>query len=190
MTDTVRPDGHKVGMITFFISEVAFFSTLITTYVIYLGQDTIGPTPAEVLSLNLVIINTICLLSSSVTVHLAEMALRKGNSFLFSILWLMTILLGAAFIAGTGYEWYNLMTDPERPLTIGRNLFGSTFYTLVGFHGAHVTVGLILLTLILVLFWNGQVTAKSVGLELVGWYWHFVDGVWIVVFVIVYLLGR
>ncbi len=184
-----RPDGHKVGMIVFFVSEVAFFSTLIMAYVIYLGQSATGPTPAEALSLPLVFGTTLCLLSSSFTIHLAERSLRSGSSGGFTMWWTLTILLGALFLAGTAYEWTDLIG--KHHLTISRNLFGTTFYTLVGFHAFHVTIGLLMLVLMLSLFLRGRIAGPhSLGLELVSWYWHFVDVVWVVVFAVVYLFGR
>jgi cytochrome c oxidase subunit 3 len=185
----VRPDCRKVGMICFFASEVAFFSTLIMAYLIYLGKSTTGPTPAEALSLPLVIGTTICLLSSSLTVHLAEKMLHAGHKLGFMLLWSLTILLGTAFLLGTAYEWYGLIVD--HGLTISRNLFGTTYYTLVGFHAAHVTVGVLLLVLMLGLFQRGAIMGRNpIGIQLVSWYWHFVDGVWVVVFTLVYLIGR
>jgi cytochrome c oxidase subunit 3/cytochrome o ubiquinol oxidase subunit 3 len=186
----VRPDARKVGMLAFFVSETAFFSTLLMAYVIYMGQSLTGPTPAEVLSLPLAIVNTICLLTSSFTIHLAEKSLRSGNTAAFQGLWALTIFLGAAFIGGTGYEWYGLIV--EHQLTISRNLFGTTYYTLVGFHAAHVTVGVLLLVLMLGLYQRRKLAGPNriIAIELVSWYWHFVDGVWIVVFTVVYLIGR
>jgi len=185
----VRPDARKVGMIAFFVSEAAFFSTLLMAYVIYMGHNLTGPTPAEVLSLPLAIVNTICLLASSFTIHLAERSLRSGNAAAFQGLWGLTILLGSAFLAGTGYEWYGMIVDHH--LTISGNLFGTTYYTLVGFHAAHVTVGVFLLVLMLGLHLRRKLAGpNSVAIELVSWYWHFVDGVWVVVFTVVYLIGR
>jgi cytochrome c oxidase subunit III len=185
----VRPDARKAGMLAFFVSETAFFSTLLMAYVIYIGQSRTGPTPAEVLSLPLAIVNTIFLLTSSVTVHMAQMSLRSGNSAAFRGLWGLTILLGAAFVAGTAFEWYGLIV--EHQLTISRNLFGTTYYTLVGFHAAHVTVGVMLLVLMLGLYERQKLAGPNpIGIELASWYWHFVDGVWIVVFTVVYLIGR
>jgi cytochrome c oxidase subunit III len=187
--DSVRPDGHKVGMIAFFASETAFFSTLIVTYLIFLGRNTVGPTPDEVFSMPLAIVNTLCLLSSSVTVHFAERSLRAGNRAGFLLLWLVTIVLGIAFLVGTGVEWRDLIVNHH--LTIGRNMFGTTYYTLVGFHAAHVTVGVLLLILMFTLVGRGAIRGPhSIGVELVSWYWHFVDAVWIVVFTVVYLIGR
>jgi len=185
----VRPDAHKMGMITFFVSEMAFFGTLVMAYLVYLGKSATGPTPSEALSLPLVIGTTICLLSSSLTVHLAEKFLHSGNTFAFKVLWIWTILLGTLFLLGTAYEWYGLIW--EHGLTISRNLFGTTFFTLVGFHAAHVTVGVLLLILMLVLFQRQRIVGTNpIGIQLVSWYWHFVDGVWIVVFTVVYLIGR
>jgi cytochrome c oxidase subunit 3/cytochrome o ubiquinol oxidase subunit 3 len=185
----VRPDGRKVGMLVFFVSEVSFFSTLLIAYVIYMGQSTTGPTPAEALSLPLAICTTICLLSSSFTLHLAERSLRAGRSAAFQAWWALTILLGAAFLGGTGYEWHELIWHHH--LTISRNLFGTTFFTLVGFHAAHLTVGLLLLGLMLGLYRSGRVDHQhAIGIEMVSWYWHFVDAVWVVVFTVVYVIGR
>lgn len=185
----IRPDGRKVGMIAFLASETAFFSTLLTAYVVYLGQSFTGPTPAEALALPLAIVNTLCLLASSITIHLAEKSLRGGRTAAFQSLWWLTIFLGAAFLIGTGFEWYELIV--KHHLTIGRNLFGTTYYTLVGFHAAHVTVGLLLLILMIGLYQRRQISGPNpIAIELVSWYWHFVDGVWIVVFTVVYLIGR
>jgi cytochrome c oxidase subunit III len=187
------PSAPQWGMIAFLLSEATFFSTLVMVYIVYLGADQQsggrgGPTPAEVLSLGLVIGTTICLLSSSATIHLAERALRRGGEVGFRLWWTATIALGIAFLAGTAYEWRDLYT---RGLTMQRNLFGTTYYTLVGFHGAHVTAGVIIMLIMLALALRRQVTADNPhGVELVSWYWHFVDGVWVVVFTVVYLVGR
>jgi cytochrome c oxidase subunit 3/cytochrome o ubiquinol oxidase subunit 3 len=176
------------GMVAFLVSEVALFSTLIVTYLNFLGKDTDGPTPAE-LSLTLVLCTTACLLSSSVTIHLAERALRAGGEGAFRAWWAVTIGLGVVFLLGTAYEWRGLIT--EYGLTISRNLFGSTYYTLVGFHALHVSVGVVVMLIVLGLALRRRVTAANRGgVELASWYWHFVDGVWIVVFSVVYLVGK
>lgn len=176
------------GMASFLLSEVAFFSTLIVTYVAFMGQDTEGPTPAEVLSLPLVIGTTICLVSSSLVIHAAEWALERGKQRTFCCLWALTILLGIAFLLGTAYEWRELIV--EHHLTISRNLFGTTYYTLVGFHGLHVTAGVIVMLIVFRLALRREVTDKnSTPVELVAWYWHFVDVVWMVVFLVVYVAG-
>jgi cytochrome c oxidase subunit 3/cytochrome o ubiquinol oxidase subunit 3 len=177
------------GMLGFLLSEVTLFGTLIFTYVFYLGKDVVGPTPAEALSLRLVVFTTACLLASSSTVHFAERALRQGNQSRFIQLWAITIVLGAVFLAGTAFEWRELILRYH--LTINRNLFGTTYYTLVGLHALHVTGGVTIMLIMLGLALTRQVTrANRAGVELVSWYWHFVDGVWIVVFTVVYLVGR
>ena len=177
------------GMLSFLLSEVAFFGTLIGAYVYYLGRDTVGPTPAEALSLPLVLGTTVCLLSSSATIHLAERTLRRGAQAGFCLWWLATIALGVVFLLGTAYEWHGLIYD--HGLTISRNLFGTTYYTLVGFHGLHVTAGVVAMLVVLGLALRRQVTVENqTGVEMVSWYWHFVDGVWVVVFTVVYLIGR
>jgi cytochrome c oxidase subunit 3 len=187
------------GMLAFLVSEVALFSTLIVVYLTFLGADKDGPTPA-VLSLPLVIATTLCLLSSSVTVHLAEKSLRSAVGRIanpsyarsaFIRWWSATILLGIVFLAGTAYEWNGLIV--ERGLTISRNMFGTTYYTLVGFHAFHVTVGVIVMLIVLGLTVGrpgSGVRGPRSAVELVSWYWHFVDGVWVVVFTVVYWVGR
>jgi cytochrome c oxidase subunit 3/cytochrome o ubiquinol oxidase subunit 3 len=189
----IRPErtlsAGQWGMISFLVSEVALFGTLIVTYIFYLGRDTDGPTPAGVLSLSLVLCTTACLLGSSVTVHLAEKALESGNHGTFLLRWLATIVLGAVFLGGTAFEWHDLIDNYG--LTISRNLFGTTYYTLVGLHALHVTGGVTIMLIVFVLALARQVTsANGAGVQLVSWYWHFVDSVWIVVFTVVYLVGR
>jgi cytochrome c oxidase subunit 3 len=176
------------GLLSFLVSEVALFGTLIVTYVFYLGKDVVGPTP-EALSLSLVLFTTACLLASSGTVHLAERTLGRGNQGGFILLWLATIVLGVVFLTGTAFEWRDLIQ--RHHLTINRNLFGTTYYTLVGLHALHVTAGVIVMVIVLGLALRRQVTTASrAGVGLVSWYWHFVDVVWVVVFTVVYLLGR
>jgi cytochrome c oxidase subunit 3/cytochrome o ubiquinol oxidase subunit 3 len=177
-------------MLAFLVSEVAVFGTLIAVYFHFLGKDQSGPTP-DVLSLRLVIGTTICLLSSSVTVHQAEKAVRSGSKSGFLRWWSATILLGIVFLSGTAYEWNNLIR--EHDLTISSNLFGTTYYTLVGFHALHVTVGVIVMLTVLGLKANegpGGSGLSPLAPQLVSWYWHFVDGVWVVVFTVVYVVGR
>jgi len=176
------------GMISFLLSEVAFFSTLIVTYITFVGRSDVGPTPA-VLSLPLVIGTTICLLSSSATIHMADKSLRLGGGSTFVSWWSATIVLGAAFLGGTAFEWHDLIYRHQ--LTISRNLFGTTYYTLVGLHALHVTAGVTIMLIVLGLALGRRVTsANRAGVGLVSWYWHFVDGVWIVVFTVVYIWSR
>jgi cytochrome c oxidase subunit 3/cytochrome o ubiquinol oxidase subunit 3 len=186
----LRFNHAKAGMLAFLLSEVAFFSTLITTYVVFLRQTKAGsPSPMEVFHLPLVLTGTACLLSSSLTIHLAEGAMRRGNRTTFLAWWGLTIALGATFLACTGKEWHELIYTYG--LTISRNLFGSTYFTLVGFHALHVTVGLVLLSTVFLLAWRREISQHNhTASEVISWYWHFVDGVWIVVFSLVYLIGR
>jgi cytochrome c oxidase subunit 3/cytochrome o ubiquinol oxidase subunit 3 len=177
------------GVLSFLVSEVALFGTLIVTYLFYVGKDVVDPTPAKALSLPLVLCTTAILLASSGTVHLAEKALHRGDRSGFILWWLATIVLGVLFLCGTAYEWHDLIVKYE--LTISRNLFGTTYYTLVGLHALHVTGGVTIMLIVLGLTLRRQVTAANQGaVGLVSWYWHFVDGVWVVVFTVVYLVGR
>jgi len=177
------------GMIAFLVSEAALFSTLIVVYLALLGRDRVSPTPAEALSLPLVIGTTAVLLSSSGTVNVAERALRRGSRRAFLLWWAVTIALGVAFLAGTAFEWRELMT--RHHLTISRNLFGTGYYTVVGFHALHVTAGVVAMLTVLGLALRRRVTAEHrTAPELVAWYWHFVDAVWVVVFTVIYVVGR
>lgn len=177
------------GMLSFLVSEAALFSTLIVTYIFYLGRDVVGPTPAKALSLPLVLCTTTCLLVSSATIHMAERTLERGNQKGFILWWLATIMLGAVFLGGTAFEWRDLIY--RLGLTISRNLFGTTYYSLVGLHALHVTGGVTIMLIVLGLALGREVTsANRAGVGLVSWYWHFVDGVWAVVFTVVYLVGR
>jgi cytochrome c oxidase subunit 3 len=178
-------NAHEWGMLSFLFSEVAFFSTLIVAYVTLHNDNLSGPT-SEVLSLPLAVATTSLLLASSFTVHLATHALGHGRNMIFNLWWAVTITLGIAFLAGTAYEWYGLVVHDG--LTISRNLFGSTFYTLVGFHALHVSGGVLAMFIILGLSLSRSIgPAESTGARMVSWYWHFVDVVWIVVFAVVYL---
>ena len=182
-----RPSKVHVGMACFLVSEAAFFSTLLVGYAVYIGRDTIGPTPAEVLGLGLAGINTALLLSSSGTIELALAARKRRHNAGFCLLLAVTIALGAGFVIGTAIEWKGLIAQG---LTIGRNLFGTTFYTLVGFHALHVTMGVTLMTVVLLCTLARRLPDESPVPHLVSWYWHFVDGVWIFVFTLVYIIGR
>jgi cytochrome c oxidase subunit 3/cytochrome o ubiquinol oxidase subunit 3 len=132
---------------------------------------------------------SICLLSSSATVAFAERAFKRGNSGAFKLWWFITIALGLEFVGATIFEWKELIYHHH--FTISTNLAGSTFYSLVGLHLSHVLVGLILLTLVFVLsLFNKVGPEQHERLEMIGWYWHFVDVIWIVVFTVVYIIGR
>jgi cytochrome c oxidase subunit 3/cytochrome o ubiquinol oxidase subunit 3 len=184
------PDRGKVAMAGLIIAESAIFTIFVVAYLLYLfyvGKSLTGPTPREVLETP--IFYTICLLSSSVTIHFAAKSLARDRVGAFLGLWLLTILLGGAFLYGTGQEWYRLIY--ERGLTISTNLFGTTYYSLVGLHAFHVTVGLIMLLIVAIFAVAGRVRAEqSHRVEVLSMYWHFVDAVWVVVFTVVYVLGR
>jgi cytochrome c oxidase subunit 3/cytochrome o ubiquinol oxidase subunit 3 len=186
-TPWVLPPRGIVGIACLIVAESAIFIIFVVAYIYYIGKSLSGPTPAQVLELP--ILGTVCLLSSSITVHFAVSALRK-NSIRNCTLWLAgTVLLGAVFLMGTAREWYHLIHDFG--LTIRTNLFGTTFYSLVGLHATHVVVGLIMLSIALALLLSGRVEEKHAErLEVLSLYWHFVDGVWVVVFLVVYVLGR
>jgi cytochrome c oxidase subunit 3 len=181
------PSRGVVGMACLIVAEAAIFVIFVVAYVFYIGKSISGPTPKDVLTLP--IFTTICLLSSSLTVHAAVSALHKGKRNLCSLWLSATVLLGGIFLAGTAREWYDLIY--KQGLTIRTNLFGTTFYSLVGLHATHVVVGLIMLTLALGFSLSGAMTSKHTEkLEVLSLYWHFVDGVGVVVFLVVYVLGR
>jgi cytochrome c oxidase subunit 3 len=177
----------RAGMIGLIIAEASLLGIFVVAYLFYIGKSLSGPYPNEVLEVP--VLNTLCLLASSVTVGLAVRALRQGDRRQVGIWLPLTVLLGIAFLAGTAKEWYGLIVD--HGLTIGTNLFGTTFYSLVGLHALHVTVGIVMLALLTVFAWSGALQpAHAEHAELVSWYWHFVDGVWIVVLTVVYIVGR
>jgi cytochrome c oxidase subunit 3/cytochrome o ubiquinol oxidase subunit 3 len=181
------PDRGVVGMVSFIIAESAIFTIVVVAYLFYLGKSLSGPTPREVLEVP--IFYTICLLSSSVTIHLAGKRLGRGEPRSFLVLWLLTTVLGGLFLYGTAQEWHRLIY--EHGLTISTNLFGTTYYSLVGLHAFHVTVGLAMLAIVLVLAAAGRVGMSHLGrIDVLSLYWHFVDVVWVVVFTVVYVIGR
>jgi cytochrome c oxidase subunit 3 len=181
------PYKGKVGMACLILAESAIFTIFLVAYLFYLGKNTTGPTPREVLETP--IFFTICLLSSSLTIHLAGKELENGHRIAFLFLWSITIALGALFLFGTAREWHRLIY--ERGLTISTNLFGTTYYSLVGLHATHVTLGLVMLTIVLLFGLADRVGMdQSARIATLSMYWHFVDAVWVVVFTIVYVLGR
>jgi cytochrome c oxidase subunit III len=156
-------------------------------YLFYVGKSLTGPMPKDVLRAP--IFYTICLLSSSLTIHLAARSLRQGSILRFGSLWLATIAMGAAFLYGTATEWHRLIY--HEGLTISTNLFGTTYYSLVGLHGFHVVAGLLALSIVMVFTLLGDVRPEHAErVDVLSLYWHFVDGVWIVVFMVVYVIGR
>jgi cytochrome c oxidase subunit 3/cytochrome o ubiquinol oxidase subunit 3 len=183
----VLPDRGRVGIGGLIVAESAVFAIFVAAYIYYLGKSLAGPTPAEVLDLP--VLASVLLWSSSATVHLAVRALRAGRVPTFTRWWGLTIVLGALFLGATGTEWHRLVY--EDGLTIRTNLFGTTFYSLVGLHASHVIVGLLLLSIGLGFAVRGRVNASHAGrAETLSLYWHFVDAVWVVVFLVVYVAGR
>jgi cytochrome c oxidase subunit 3 len=186
-TEWRLPYRGKVGMTCLIIAESAIFTIFVVAYLFYVGKSLIGPTPREVLETP--IFYTICLLSSSLTIHLAAKFLERSMRNAFLSLWFLTIALGGLFLYGTGREWYRLIY--ERGLTISTNLFGTTYYSLVGLHAFHVAAGLVMLSIVLLFTIAGRVgNEQSARVEVLSLYWHFVDAVWVVVFAVVYVLTR
>ena len=185
--DWERPDRGRVAMLSLIAAEAAIFAIFVVAYVFYLGKSLTGPMPKDVLSIP--VFYTICLLSSSLTIHFAAKSLRRGSVLSFGVLWLATITLGAAFLYGTGTEWYRLIY--KEGFTISTNLFGTTYYSLVGLHAFHVIVGLLSLSIVMVFTLLGSVRAEHAErIDVLSLYWHFVDMVWVVVFTVVYVIGR
>jgi cytochrome c oxidase subunit 3/cytochrome o ubiquinol oxidase subunit 3 len=181
------PARDHVGMICLIIAEASMFLIFVVAYLFYIGKSTHGPTPREALSIP--IVGTICLLSSSGTIAWAIRALARRRMRTFSAAWGITAALGVIFLIGTAREWTRLIRDEG--LTPATNLFGTTYYSLVGLHALHVTVGLVLLTTVLTFALRGRIRPQHAEpVEALSLYWHFVDGVWVVVFSVVYLIGR
>jgi cytochrome c oxidase subunit 3 len=152
-----------------------------------MGKSLAGPQPQNVLRVPVFL--TVCLLSSSLTIHVSVKLLKRGRVFSFALWWLLTFALGAVFLAGTAREWRHLIVDEG--LTIQTNLFGTTYYSLVGLHAFHVTVGLLALATVAIFTFLGYVTKDHAErAEVLSMYWHFVDVVWVVVFIVVYIVGR
>jgi cytochrome c oxidase subunit III len=180
------PSRGRVGMFTLIGAESAVFTIFVVAYIFYLGKSLSGPTPQDVLKAP--IFFSVCLLSSSLTIHLAGKALHQGNVANFSRWWFATIALGVIFLYGTAREWQRLIY--HEGLTISTNLFGTTYFSLVGLHAFHVIVGLLCLTFVFVFSVFGYVEQKhEYQVEILSLYWHFVDSVWIVVFTVVYIVG-
>jgi cytochrome c oxidase subunit 3/cytochrome o ubiquinol oxidase subunit 3 len=186
-TEWKLPSKRKVGMACLIFTESALFTIFVVAYLYNIGKSLNGPYPKDILPLP--ILASICLLSSSATVAFAERAFKRGMSGAFKLWWFITIALGLEFVGATLLEWKELIYHHH--FTISTNLAGSTFYSLVGLHLSHVLVGLVLLSLVFVLsLFNKVGPEQAERLEMIGWYWHFVDVIWIVVFTVVYVIGR
>ena len=185
-TGWTLPDRGRVAVLCLIVTEFTIFSIFVVAYIFYIGKSLSGPTPSQVLELP--IWASICLLSSSLTVGIAERALKANRIQQFKLWTGATILLGLEFLRNTAVEWRHLINDFN--LTITTNLFGTTFYSLVGLHASHVVIGLTLLLISLALGLRGSMQGQGRRFELLAWYWHFVDAVWVVVFTVVYVIGR
>ncbi len=191
-------DNRKLAIWTFIGSECLFFASLISTYVVYRGKSQVGPFPHQVwtspagqvfepiLEIPLVTVGTALLLFSSLFVVLALYGAQHNNRKML-IGWLSaTILCGMFFVGMQVYEFTHFV---HKGLTLKTNLFGASFFTLTGFHGTHVTLGVIWLSTVLVEAIRGRVPPeKALNLEIAALYWHFVDVVWIIIFPVVYLM--
>lgn len=167
-------------------AESAIFTIFVVAYLFYVGKSLTGPKPSDVL--HTPIFYTICLLSSSLTIHVAVRRLSAGKVAAFGCWWLLTILLGSVFVFGTAREWTHLIYDEG--LTISTNLFGTTYYSLVGLHAFHVTMGLLALIAVTVFCFTSQLHREDAErVEILSMYWHFVDAVWVIVFTVVYVIG-
>lgn len=183
----VLPDRGKVAMACLIVAESAIFTIFVVAYLYYVGKSLSGPTPRDVFDAP--IFDSICLLSSSLTIHLAGRFLERGRRGAFVAAWLLTVVLGGIFLFGTGQEWHRLIY--ERGFTISTNLAGTTYYSIVGLHAFHLTVGLALLLIVLIFAVAGRVGREHAArLDVLSMYWHFVDAVWVVVFTVVYVIGR
>ena len=184
-TSTGLPN-RKLAMWLFLASDCLLFGALISTYVLYRGSSLVGPYPNDVFDIPYTSVSSFVLLASSLTMVLALAAIQRGDQARMRLWLLTTALLGMTFVGGQVYEFTSFVREG---LTLRTNLFGTTFYVLTGFHGAHVAIGvLMLLSLSGVSFTGGLGDEASETVELVGLYWHFVDVVWIVIFTVIYLI--
>jgi cytochrome c oxidase subunit 3/cytochrome o ubiquinol oxidase subunit 3 len=177
---------EKLAMWAFLGSECLLFGALISTYFLYRGRSVSGPTPKDIYDIPYTSVSSFVLLMSSLTMVLALSAIQRGDHQRLRIWLTATALLGASFIAGQIYEFTAFIREG---LTIKTNLFGSSFFVLTGFHGVHVTLGIVMLLSLVGLSKRGALPqSKSEVVEIAGLYWHFVDIVWIVIFTVVYLI--
>ena len=184
-SDWKLPSVRKMGMICLILTESALFTIFVVAYIFYKGKSLNGPFPWQVLH-EFPLLGSIALFGSSGTITLAERAIHRGNIRGFHLWWAITIAMGAYFLYFTATEWYHLIYTDH--LTISTNVFGSTFYSLVGLHASHVVVGLILLSIILISSLRGKLHPDHYEhMEMISWYWHFVDAIWVVVVSVVYI---
>ncbi|HEV7887508.1 MAG TPA: cytochrome c oxidase subunit 3 [Acidimicrobiales bacterium] len=177
---------EKLAMWAFLGSECLLFGALISTYFLYRGRSLTGPTPKDIYDIPYTSVSSFVLLMSSLTMVLALAAIQRGDHRRLKVWLLATALLGTSFIAGQVYEFTSFIREG---LTLKTNLFGSSFFVLTGFHGVHVTVGIVMLLTLWSMSVRGKLPQeKAEVVEIAGLYWHFVDVVWIVIFTVVYLI--
>ena len=180
-------DHRKMGMWIFLGSDCMFFGSLIGTYLAYKGKSLSGPGPHDVFNIPLTSYSAALLLASSLTMVLALSRLQEHRTRAAAGWLLTTALLGLHFVLNQVYEFYTFAM--HEGLTLSTNLFGSSFFVLTGFHGAHVTGGVIWLLILVTLAWRGLLDARDyTKVEIAGLYWHFVDIVWIAIFTVIYLI--
>ncbi len=179
-------DNRKLLMWLFLASDCLLFGSLIAAYLLYRGRSIVGPYPEDLFDIPFTSVSAFVLLMSSVTMVLALAAIQRGNVRNMRIWLFTTAVLGTLFVAGQVFEFTEFHHEG---LSLSTNLFGTTFFVLTGFHGAHVTVGVLILMSLFVVSMRGGIQQKdSLAVELAGLYWHFVDIVWIVIFTLVYLI--
>lgn len=174
-------------MLALIAAESTIFTIFVVAYIYYAGKPNLHPSPHEVLDVP--VLMTVCLLSSSIFIWLAEREIHRGAIKRFILFWSVTWVLGAIFLIGTAFEWRDLIY--RKGLSVGTNVFGTAFYSLVGLHASHVTVGLIMIFVVLLLALFGKVSVEHAErIKVLSLYWHFVDAVWVVVFTTVYIAMR
>ena len=186
----VLPSQRKVGVICLILTESALFAIFVVAYVYYMGKSLNPPFPRDVIPFpsKTPWLASIALFASSFTIVYAEKMMHKLDRKGFLIWWGITMALGAYFVLYSFMEWHELIY--HEGLTISVNVFGSTFYSLVGLHLSHVLVGLLLLGIIFVLTLFGKIPEDHIEhTEMISWYWHFVDGIWVVVLTLVYFIS-
>jgi heme/copper-type cytochrome/quinol oxidase subunit 3 len=179
-------DTFKLGFWIFLGSETLFFGSLISTYMVYKGHSVVGPYPADVFSIPLTTASTFVLLASSFAMVLGLYGVQTAQRKWAHTGLLGTILGGSIFL---GFQAYEFTEFYHHGLTLQQNLFGSSFFILTGFHGAHVTVGVLWLAILWIMYMRGRIGPhNALKVEIAGLYWHFVDIVWIAIFTLVYLM--
>lgn len=179
-------NNRKMVFWAFLGSECMFFASLISTYLVYKGRSTVGPYPAEILDIPVTSMSTFVLLTSSLAMVLSLAAIERDDISKFRR-WLGGVIVGGLIFLG--FQVYEFTTFVHEGLTLSRNLFGSSFFVLTGFHGTHVAVGVLWLSSLMVLSLRGHLSkADALDVEIAGLYWHFVDIVWIIIFTVVYLI--